>query len=158
MWTLDSLSTTITLMFLLLVVIFTWNFIVIRWNNAEHYSELYATAVFLGERIVNSPGVPESWENLPNGNESGIVSLGLVDERNVLNNAKLARLSNLSGNYTLMKQKLGVTRYNFYVNISSSNSTYYFFGVGNPGNESAELDRLALLNGSMVLVHIGVWG
>ena len=95
-WTLDFFASAIVISFLLLVAILSWNFLVIRWNNIQQYNELQTAAVFASESLVASGGVPTSWENVAQGNEQSIISLGLVDERNALNNRKLDRMRNLS--------------------------------------------------------------
>ena len=156
-WTMDYISSASVVSFILILALLSWNFMAVRWSNIDNYNKLYATAIFASENLVNSRGYPPGWEN---AKESDIISIGLADESNVLNDRKLERMDNISrSNYTMLKQKMASSRYEFYVNISSSDrkSTYYEFGLKPLENQTIVFERLALVNNTPAIVKVILW-
>jgi hypothetical protein len=162
MWSLDFTIGLIALGFILMMYILMWNTIAVRWNSAASHTKMESSAYFAAESLLATPGEPESWEMLAriDGNVSAI---GLVNGRNELNNMKLGKLvsENATG-YQTIKNRLGLERYELGMRVisMSGNSTYYEFGKfsQNMQNNSLSFDRLGILNGTPVIVHMEVWG
>ncbi|MFZ5500610.1 MAG: hypothetical protein ACOY58_01680, partial [Candidatus Micrarchaeota archaeon] len=79
--------------------------------------------------------------------------------RSVLDSGKLSRLSQENSSYYLVKERLGVQRYDLGIRITDLDreETLYEYGVFGTGlNDSVSLDRLAILDGESVIVRVEV--
>lgn len=159
--TIDFVILSFVLMVILLAFMYAWNFLGIRWNNITEYNKQYAAALFAADLLVISPGNPPGWENLGTINSSTLVSLGLANERNVVNIQKLNKLANLSAqNYSFFKQRLGALNYEVFINITNANKTVSYAMLGVPPgqfNETVVLERFVMFNGSISTLRIEVW-
>lgn len=149
--------------FLMLLFILEWNYLSLRWNTTSEYREMFSAAIFASEALFTTPGDPAGWERLGTINESEVQTFGLVGKRNVLDNNKLARLSELNSseaNYSLVLEKLGLAGYQMHLRITDleGNITYHEFGRVSGLNNSAVLERFVLLNGTIVgKARVEVW-
>jgi hypothetical protein len=161
-WVMDFTVGIVALMLILVLYMLIWNSLAQRWNSTGQQTRVEASAFFASESLLATPGEPESWEMLPriDGNVSAI---GLVNGRNELDHMKLERLlgENATG-YQTVKARLGLQAYEFGMRITDldRNAVYYEFGRFSYGslNNSLNFDRLAILDGEPVIVHMEVWG
>lgn len=151
-WSTDILITSLVLTFILVFFLVGWNYLGYNWNNSEKQDKMYVAALFASEALISQAG--DGWENKTN--ISGITTFGLVDQRNVLSNKKLENM-NLA-NLTIIKEKLGIPHYNLYINITNGSVIFYEFG-NSPSqlNETIKIERLALLNKTLVKVRLHIW-
>ena len=157
----DFVTGLVVLLFVLLLYLLLWNSIAVRWGLVSKQTAIEASAIFASESLLTTPGEPESWEMLPHidGNVSAI---GLVNGRNELNRMKLDKLvAENATNYYAIKSRLGLQRYDVGMRISdiAGNTIYYEFGKfgADSMNNSLNFDRLGMLDGRPVIVHIEVW-
>lgn len=159
--TLDFVILSFALMIILLTFIYTWNFIGIRWNNISEYNRQYLTGLTAADALVTSAGNPPGWENLQTIDSSTLFSLGLANEKNILNPRKLDRLANLSAqNYSFFRERLGATSYQVFINVTNSNRTVSYYAIGIPQaqiNETVAFERLVIFNGSVSIVRLEIW-
>ncbi|NYZ74538.1 hypothetical protein H0O00_05320 [Candidatus Micrarchaeota archaeon] len=158
----DFIMGLLALTFIMALYILMWDSIAQRWNAAGRHTEMESSAYFAAESLMTTPGEPESWEMLPHidGNVSAI---GLVNGRNELSRMKLEKLvAENATSYEAITARLGMQRYEFGMRVTDlrGNKVYYEFGKFSFGmlNNSLIFDRLGMLDGEPVIVHMEVWG
>lgn len=160
-WSMDFFSVSTIIVLLLVLFIFSWNFMALRWNNIQSYDEMWITGVAAADALTVSAGQPYGWEDLEILNDSTIEAFGLANSRNILDENKLSSFSNVSAsNYTFTKDKLGLRKYEFFANITDLNreQTYYYFGTSPTNlNETVSFDRFMVLDGDIVILRLEVW-
>ncbi len=160
-WSLDFIMMSMILIAILFTIIYSWNFISIRWNNITVYNRQYVAGLILSESLVSSSGNPPSWEYLNTTNTSTLIQIGLTNERNKINTAKLDRLNNLSlQNYSFVKQVLGIQNYEFFINVSNLDRNVTLYSIGNitqEFNDTVSFERVGLYNDSIVFLRVEVW-
>ncbi len=160
-WSMDLTIGLVALAFIIMLFMLTWDNLSMRWGSASEHTRMEASAFFAAESLAATPGEPESWEMLPHidGNVSAI---GLANGRDELNRMKIEKLiSENSTKYSLIKEKLGLQRYEFGMRITSltGEQTYYEFGRFSGGalKNSLTFDRMGILDGEPVIMHMEVW-
>lgn len=161
-WSMDLITGVVALTFMLALFMLTWNGIAVRWNLAGQHAMMGSAAFFASESLLATPGKPASWEMLPHI-DGNVSALGLVSGRNELNRMKLDKLvAENATAYDGARARLGLERYQFGMRVTdlAANAVYYEFGRFSAGslNNSLAFDRLAILDGNPVLVHMEVWG
>ncbi|MFH1785611.1 MAG: hypothetical protein ABH842_04225 [Candidatus Micrarchaeota archaeon] len=148
-------------MFILLLYLAMWNIVGIRWNLANKQTAMETSAFFASESLLATPGEPESWEMLPQI-DGEVKAIGLVNGRNELNRLKIEKLvAENATAYSTVKDRLGMQKYEFAMRITdiTGNIIHYEFGNFEVAlNNSLNFDRLAILDGEPVIVHMEVWG
>jgi hypothetical protein len=162
MWSLDLTIGLMALAFMLVIFILIWNGLAVRWNFAASHARMESSAFFAAESLLATPGEPESWEMLPHI-DANVSAIGLVNGRNELNRMKLDKLASENATaYQIIKARLGLGRYEFGMRVSDlpGGTAYYDFGKFSSGsaNNSLSFDRLGILDGKPVRVHMEVWG
>jgi hypothetical protein len=157
----DFTNGLLALSFILVLYIVMWNTIALRWNAASAQTGMESSAFLASESLLATRGVPESWEMLPHI-DANVSAIGLVNGRNELSRMKLDKLvSENSTAYSTIKARLGMERYDFGLRITdlSGNTVYYVFGkFSNPAlGNSISFDRLGILDGNPVIVHMEVF-
>ena len=151
-WSADIITASIIFLIIMLLFIISWNQIGYNWDNSLNQDKLYVAALFASDSIISKSG--GDWET--QGDLESASSFGLVDERNKLNNRKLEALQ--TANLTIVRQKLGVEQYNLFINITNESTSYYQIGsVPDEFNKTVVMERLAILNESIVKVRIYLW-
>ena len=150
----------VLLSFMLLFSLILWNSLAARWKTSADYRQLQTDALFASDALMTTSGQPYSWE-MRSSIDNNISVIGLANGRNELSAAKIEKLvAANSSAYGLVKEKLGLSRYELFINITSieGNSVGYVFGRPPGGmNSSVAYERLGLLNGTPVSVKIEVW-
>ena len=131
----------------------------ISYFEAERWRE--EATRFAAEQLVETPGYPTHWEQIANITDTNVRSIGLAGERNVISPAKLQRFLSFQGQseYELVKRILGVSRYEMGVVVENLDGDE-IAGYKNtpPTNQSvSSVSRLAIYNGSIVVVRVYVW-
>jgi hypothetical protein len=158
-WTSDFLAGALILTFILLFFILMWNNTANRWNSSSGFLQMYSAAIFTSDALLTTPGEPANWETLPGLQNA--TTLGLVNGRNEISNAKIERLVAENGSYESIKGKVGMQYYDFRVSVLSlgGGTVYHRFGKAPPADaESIVIERLGLVNDSIMLVRLEVWG
>ncbi|MFH0737278.1 MAG: hypothetical protein V1827_01360 [Candidatus Micrarchaeota archaeon] len=161
-WAVDFTVGLIALISIIAIYIIIWNSTAMRWNTLGGRTAMESGAFFASESLLATSGEPEGWEMLPriDGNVSAI---GLVNGRNELNRMKLERLAAENATaYPIVKARLGLGRYEFGMRITDleRETTHFEFGrfSARALNDSVSFDRLGILDGQPVIVHMEVWG
>ena len=161
-WSIDFTIGLITITIVLMFVILMWNNIIMQGVLASQSTKMGASAFFASESLLATPGEPESWEMLQYLGDN-VSAIGLVNGRNELNRMKLERLvAENATSYNDIKARLGLQQYEFGMQVTDlgRNIIHYEFGKfsNHSLNNSLEFDRLGILDGDPVLVHMEVWG
>jgi hypothetical protein len=146
-------------MFILLFFLIMWNSTAIRWNTESGYLQRFSSALFTSEALLTTSGEPANWETLEG--VSNVSTYGLVNGRNEISNAKIEKFVAENSSYESIKSKVGMQFYDFKLTVTSlgGKNEYYEFGQGPPADaESTVIERLGLLNESIVLIRLEVWG
>lgn len=154
----DFISASVLFLFILLLFAIAWKSLDFRWHHANYYRQMQTDALFAAESLITTSGEPVGWEY---GDMDSIRAIGLASSRGVLDPNKLSRLSAENSSYYLVKERLGVQRHELGILITDleREDTLYEYGRFPTGlNDSVLLDRLAMLNGTPVIVRVEVWG
>ena len=146
--------------FIAAIVIFVsiWNSMLISYLEEQKSREMQVSLIGISDMLVLTPGYPTNWEADVLGNAS---AFGLAGSPNVISPGKALALQNLNGSYLSVKEKMGAGRFDIFLSLNNSSSTFYTFGRRGDANDSTvqilRTSRLALLNGSAVTVNMQVW-
>ncbi len=161
-WSTDLISGITLMSVMILLFVFEWNYLALRWNASSDYRELLGRAVFASDALLTAPGDPAGWER--SGDLAADVrALGLAGTRNVLEEGKLARLMGLNESredYEFVLSRLGLAGYQLHLTVSDMYDGTVYYDYGRPAglNSSAVVDRLALINGTTVArTRVEVW-
>lgn len=116
--------------------------------------KLELTSYYAINQLLSS-GKPENW----NYNLSSLIYLGLERERGVLDPHKISTFRSLFlANKSLVKEKLRIFEYNFSFVIIDfySKTTLYNVSENHKFSNLYMLERVAVLNNSLVIVKLGV--
>ncbi|MHA2425212.1 MAG: hypothetical protein ACXAEF_10510 [Candidatus Thorarchaeota archaeon] len=147
---------------LIMLFILEWNYLSIRWNTSSSYREMFGGALYAAEVLFTTSGDPVGWDRIGAPDENNLHSVGLVNQRNEIDNQKLAKLASLnaSDDYDLVRTKLGIPGYQLHLNISDleGNITYFEYGVASALNNSVVVERFVLINDTTVAkARMEVW-
>jgi hypothetical protein len=161
MWMTDFVVGLLAISFIMLIYTLLWNSIVIRWNQSNKAQSLEESAIFASESLLATAGDPQSFERAGNINTS-IRGIGLVNSRNELSRIKIEKLIADNSTYTIVKNRLGLSKYNFGFKIYDlqKNQIYYSYGQFSSGklNDTVSFDRFAVLDNEAVIFHMEVFG
>ena len=122
-------------------------------ENKKNFDFAFNASDFL---VLNS-GIPNNWQDL---NINSIYQIGLAKSNNELDKNKLLKFIDLNSQYSLVKDKLGLSQYDFYISFvnGQSSNTLYEFGI-NPTNNSAVtiITRYATLDSNIIKINLKVW-
>jgi hypothetical protein len=158
-WIADAMISSAFFAIVLFIMLGTSQEIMLRVASARSDAGAKTALLLASDLLVLTPGTPADWENIPVLNDSNVNSLGLASSPNVISFSKAARLAALnSTNYTAIRGLLGLASGNLLVEISfmQNRSPIYRFGI-DPANSTGVRvsERVAVLNGSLVLVRVG---
>jgi hypothetical protein len=160
-WSLDFISGITLMSLLIMLFILEWNYLSIRWNTSSGYREMFGGALYAAEALFTTAGNPAGWERLAAPDEDNLLSIGLVNSRNELDNQKLEKLAalNSSADYELVRTKLGIPGYQLHLNISDleGNITHFEYGIASELNNSVVVERFVLLNDTVAKARMEVW-
>jgi hypothetical protein len=157
-WSIDFTSGAVLLTVILLLFILSWNNLAVRWNSSNEYRQMQTDAIFASEALMTTPGDPPSWEMMDN--ISSINTIGLANGRNELNTLKIEKLVASNSSYDLIKQKLGVQKYELGIRITNleKDITHYEFGMFSDGLQTSVIfERIGIINATPVMVNVEVW-
>jgi hypothetical protein len=63
-WSLDLLSGMTMMALIVLLFIFEWNALALRWNTSSTYRVLLGKALFASDALFTTPGDPPGWERI----------------------------------------------------------------------------------------------
>ena len=160
-WSADLVAASLVILFILLFFILSWDELAIRWNTSQSYRVLFTDALVAADALFTTPGDPPSLHRLSQLNENNLKAIGIVDNRNEINNLKLEKLKeNNYSNYNLTKKTLGLERYEFLLTIMDieRNSTIFRMGTEPPPDkQSASIERFVIVNGSSAIGKLEVY-
>lgn len=160
-WSTDLLASIIIVMFIMLFFIIAWNELSLKWNAAQSYRLLFTDSLAAGESLFTTPGDPPSWHRLTELNITNVNAIGIVNERNEINNKKIERLSeNNYTHYNLTRSLLGLDRYEVRILITDieRNSSVFEMGEEPGANMSTvSMERYVIVNGSSAIAKMEVY-
>ncbi|MBI2598471.1 MAG: hypothetical protein HYW50_04715 [Candidatus Diapherotrites archaeon] len=128
-------------------------FLLEKSNEREQVAQTTANA------LLNSPGFPANWQNLPD--LTSVFALGISGSRNIIDNAKLQKIAQFSQtDYEKVIDLLGAGKYGLKVLVLrlQNNQTISEFGADQLSEQSVStVNRLALLEGEEVIVRVKVF-
>ncbi|MCX8195242.1 MAG: hypothetical protein N3G22_04020 [Candidatus Micrarchaeota archaeon] len=151
----------------LMVFFIMWNWLTTTYYEEAADKEMQFAAAAFSDVLIYSAGVPEGWdctlctpESMPFPRNAP--SFGLAQSPNVLQRNKISQLRTLYySNTQLVTERMGVGKYSFSVQVQSTNgSQLYQFGEFFAQNEtvsSATVQRLAIMDGELVIVKVSLW-
>jgi len=162
----QMLSTEIVLAMVLFMAsltafLFTWNSISSTYSQELQQRQLQVALTSISDQMVLSTGDPQDWEfsTLQDSN-----SFGLAQSRGILSPQKLSALQTLNASYyDQVREGMGAGRFDLYMETVdvASGEVLYRFGKMVDRSEiyqaSASIDRLALMNNSMVRLRVQLW-
>ena len=147
--------------FLAAVLIFmaSWNSISASYAREAKLRGMQTSLLGISDMFVMSQGDPRNWEI---GSMENSSAFGLASYRGVLSPQKLAALQSLNASYAQVKESMGAGQADIYIAVYNANGgMLYSFGlpVGTlqAGTITAGIQRLAMLDGSLVKVNIQLW-
>lgn len=161
MWMTDFVVGLLAISFIMLIYALVWNNIAIRWSQTNKAQSLEESAIFASESLLSTSGEPKSFERSDSIDPS-IRGIGLVNSRNELSRLKIEKLISDNSTYEIVKNRLGLSRYNFGFKIYDlqKNQEYYSYGQFSSGklNDTISFDRFAILDSEAVIFHMEVFG
>ena len=142
------------MLFILLLSIAAFAFLFENVSSSLDYRDMQARSYYASMQIL-SRGDPPAWASL---NSSQINNYGLVREAGVLDQAKIGALSSeILSNYSLVAARLGISKYNYSIQIIDfyNGSILYSMGYANSSRVISQ-SEMSYLNGSFVLVQLKV--
>ncbi len=136
----------------LMLLVPLWSTLTSQTREAEVRKDLQIATVAVADLLLRSSGSPMNWS------ASDVLSLGLANSAHELNTTKFLRLRKLD--YGQAKQALGLSAYNFTLNVSERNGFAATSGIAHSPvayYSSSTHDIFPLLSGSG-LVWDYYWG
>ncbi len=129
-----------------------------RVDIIESDNERDETANLVSNSLIYSQGNPLNWENKT---ITGISSIGIIKERNVIDKQKLQQLVDLNtGNYEEVKDLLGASKYGLKIELEALQNGQMIaeFGI-DPSTEEkvSSANRFAFYDGEEVLLRVKVF-
>ncbi|MCX8198221.1 MAG: hypothetical protein N3F07_03460 [Candidatus Micrarchaeota archaeon] len=138
-----------------------WNSIFSSYASQLQQHQLHFALMSISNQLLLSSGDPADWEfsALQNAN-----AFGLANPDGTLSAAKLSALQSLnSTHYDAVRERMGAGRLEVYVEVTDAENraVLYRFGRQADGPQasqaSAYIQRLALMDGNLVLLKTQVW-
>lgn len=134
-----------------------WNIFSSRYSESAAALDCELSSIAIADRLVNSGGYGDNWTAAP----LSARSIGFANRPNELDWARISSFASLP--YADQKQLLG-TAHDFLINIESSDGASYI-QIGQAGTSqapngsvrSAEVTRLAMLNGTIVDLRVRIY-
>lgn len=144
----------LTLVVMIALTLFSFLYTNIFGSLEKNEMELKSYQAF--EQLL-SRGEPANWQTL---NLSEIMNFGIEKENSVLDESKILALnSTLASNASLVKDRLGISKYNFSLEISDFYTAAQLYSIGSASsNKTISMQYISTLNGSLVLVRMKVAG
>lgn len=161
----------IAVLFLLVLLLVIADHVSATIESSRARGALDYLAASASDQLLLTTGRPANWAVNSTINSSAISSLGLSSTANVLDGGKVTRFFNAtygSADYNETKALLGLSGpYGFNASLSYPNGTAVYQINASPpmvsptepslANTTASVNRLALLNDSIVIFNLGVW-
>jgi len=144
----------------LVIFLLAWNTITAAYYEEQANRDMEVALMGISDMAVLSPGSPADWETTAGANAN---AFGFAQSRNILSSQKLSMLSNLSSNYTSVKEKMGAGRFDMFITVLSADGSRlpYSFGseAGNQNDSAVSFsaERLAILGSEPVRLKVQVW-
>jgi hypothetical protein len=143
------------MVFSMLFVFFvqSWSTTVSTANSAMKKNKVEYSAISATDLLMQSTGVPINWER----NTSGIRSIGLASEPNVLSEKKVANFTEL--NYSIQKSLLGIPGdFYFYVEDMGGERLYECGNVTAISSNIVSISRIGMLGDQKVRLWLISYG
>ncbi|MFC2162833.1 hypothetical protein ACFLRF_04055 [Candidatus Altiarchaeota archaeon] len=156
---------------ILVMILYLWNMTTREIMEANTQKNINEISIDMAEQLVRTPGNPRNWT------ADNVSTIGLANESRRLMRGKMVSFMHLmdtvngslcsdgDSNYECNRYMMGVMAYDFYINITYLNKsaleidgTQVVIGRS-PVNETelVTVVRAALVNESIVLMHLTVW-
>lgn len=128
-----------------------------KYRDANSEISFSNALLAASDSLVLTPGAPSDWDLIAI-NDANLQSFGIASSANVISPSKAAAMQSLNAtNYSAIKTALGLGAVNVSIEIRAlgDSAAIYSFGIAPSSTaRSAVFERVALLNGSVVLVRM----
>ena len=114
-WSMDFAASVVIFITALAIAIFALNYTLNQNQSQIEMNMMENAAMSASDALVRQPGIPEDWDS------SDVITLGLASQENILNESKLQNLLSLDNN--TIKSLLGISNYNFYLEVRYANGS-----------------------------------
>jgi hypothetical protein len=134
---------------------FVWDFTQNQVDDQYFLRDMESSAIHASDILVRIPGYPTNW------NHTNFVSIGLANDENVLNMTKILELNKTD--YESLKINLGISAYDFYLDVIDLDSNLIFeYGIyPTDSSKIIPVKRYCLLDNmserKIVYLNLVVW-
>ena len=154
MSSLDAMIGLTGMVFLLLFSMAAFSFLFGKVSSSMDYKDMEARSHYAMGQLL-SRGDPQGWNAL---NLSQVNNFGISSEDGILSRDKILSLnSTIASNYSFVAARLGISKYNYSIQISNfySGVALYYMGNANTSRVISQ-SQMSTLDGSLVLVQLRV--
>jgi len=139
---------------LFLVIAFTQYRYITKVDSDVQYDKMKETAKRLSDTLLGSGGYPDNWEMIDDDLFDKVEVFGLANGTNVLDMNKVTRFFELmdSEDFELVKEKLGLSIYQFRIEIDLLELEKEEYGDEITANNVVVLNRNILYDGTQGLI------
>ena len=129
----------------------SWDRVMYLIRQKTQRTELRRLGLAVSDVLVRSPGTPSDW------NSSSVLSIGLVDEHNVLNKGKIQEFVGMPESE--IQSKLRIEGYGFSFRVRATNGTTIASHGSAPSSitNAVTVRRIAVYDTIPVHVEFGLW-
>lgn len=113
-WSADFVASAVIFFTVLFLVIFVWNYSNVQSAESLELKQIQTTAIETSDSMIRTGGLPDNWDS------SNVRVIGLADDENILNKAKVISFINVP--YSQARALL-TGKYNFYFELTYVNGT-----------------------------------
>ncbi len=158
-WSFDLLVSASVLFLIIILYVVVWQYVQFTSESSIEGSSLLGDNLRVTDALLVQPGDPSNWAELAVINASTVHSIGIVGERNVIDERKVKRMAELnSTHYDFFREELGIPSRQFSLEITDlDGNPLYSVGNSSDTEDASVLQRVGLLNGTEVLMVVRVW-
>lgn len=157
-FSLDAVMSIVIFMFLILILISSWYFYILRLDDNVKDDDLQFKTFQVSELLMKKIGYPSNWDN------TNVQILGLVSNPRIISATKLQEFVEMSESD--IKERLNIENFNFYFSLKDYNGAMFVVGsdfseVGTKPGIGAEnvftLRRIGIYGGEEVVLEFVLW-
>ncbi len=160
----DFIFAVSVIVFLFAIALFISDDVANVINERDSQRDLQLASSTALSVLIETPGDPSNWNNME-FSDSNVKSIGLVSQRNVLDEAKLRRFYEIADenfeNYTQLKRTLAIDlpSSNFSLIIYNASNFIIFETAYEPPSTADvhSLQRLAIIDNKPATVNLRIW-
>lgn len=119
-WSLDFAMSVMIFSLLIVMLFFSWSYLYNQNLRQLEFADIENMGLVVSDSLIRGQGVPADW------NATNVQTIGLAETDNVLDTGKVVTF--FSMNYLDARPLIGVSRYNYYIEMSDINGTLITYG------------------------------